>query len=451
MWNAIGWVSSSFTLVAFIVAVAAWVYRQKILQKEKLIRSASESERGELVASALEFFNVDAANLTKQQQFTLAIEQIRGRAERFRWTCVVVALVAIGGLAVAVVALTSKSQGASDTGARQEQQRVAVALIQKLGGQAQGVENRITDVTLGAGTTDGDLSRVREHLERLRDLEVLSLRHANITDTGLEHLYGLGQLKRLLLDETNVSHTGVAELRNRLPGCEVEWDADFNTARFVLKRGGTVWTKKDGRYKLDVATVADLPAMPFAVTRVSFRSNRAVTDNDLKRLSALTDLKGLILDETYITDHSLAYVAELTTLTTLSLQDVKITSDGLVHFQGLVNLSMLILSGTDVGDDGLLHVKVLPNLKTLWLMRTQVSDKGLVHLGQIRSLEELSLSGPGISDDGLKHLAALPNLKSLEVRGTRITPAAAQEIEMQIPGLDVIGVLGEDGHPPPGT
>lgn len=451
MWNAIGWVTSAFTLVAFMVAVAAWVYRQKILQKENLIRSAAEGERADLVASALEFFNVDAGNLTKQQQFSIAIEQIRGRAERFRWTCVVVTLVAIAGLVVALVALTSKSQGASDLGDNQREQRVALALIQSLGGQVREVQNAITDVTLGTGTTDGDLLRLSEHLGRLSDLELLNLRGANVTDTGIKHLYGLGQLKRVLLDETDVSYAGVADLRSRLPGCQIEWDADFNTAKFVLARGGTVWTKKDGRYILDVATVNALPDVPFAVTSVSFRSNRAVNDNDLRRLTGLTHLESLKLDETYITNEGLAHLAELITLTSLTLEDVKITSDGLRHLRGLVDLSMLVLSGTDVGDDGLRHLEKLAAMKTLWLMRTQVTDTGLMYLVQNRSLEELSLSGPRITDAGLKYLALLPNLKSLDLRSTNVTPDAVEEIEMKIPGLDVSGVLGERSVSPPGT
>jgi hypothetical protein len=204
----------------------------------------------------------------------------------------------------------------------QREQRVALALIQSLGGQVREVEDRITDVTLGATITDGELSRLSEHLERQNDLELLNLRGANITDMGLKHLYGLGQLKRVLLDESGVSYAGVADLRSRLPGCQIEWDADFNTAKFVLARGGTVWTKKDGRYILDVATVNALSDVPFAVTSISFRSNRAVNDNDLRRLSGLTHLESLHLDETYVTDHGLAYLAKLTTLKTLTLEDV---------------------------------------------------------------------------------------------------------------------------------
>lgn len=81
-WEAIRFVTSGITLLAFLAALGAWVYRQKILQKEKLIQSASEKERGRLVAATLEFFAVETGKLKRDQQFELALEQIRNRARR---------------------------------------------------------------------------------------------------------------------------------------------------------------------------------------------------------------------------------------------------------------------------------------------------------------------------------------------------------------------------------
>lgn len=103
MWDAIPLVTSGLTLAAFVAAVAAWVYRTAALQKERLIRTAPDAERGRLVASALEFFNVEAANLTKQQQYDLALTQIQARARRFLLTFLlaVLALVLACGVVIA--------------------------------------------------------------------------------------------------------------------------------------------------------------------------------------------------------------------------------------------------------------------------------------------------------------------------------------------------------------
>lgn len=105
IWTAIKYVSSGITLVAFIVAVTAWVYRASILQKERQIRQAPESARGDLVESALEFFRVDTSGLSAKQQYDLALEQIHAKALRFRSTAIVVVIIAFFGAAVGVVAI----------------------------------------------------------------------------------------------------------------------------------------------------------------------------------------------------------------------------------------------------------------------------------------------------------------------------------------------------------
>lgn len=105
MWQAIGLVSSGITLVAFVVAVAAWAFRQHEIKKERLILTAAEADRAKLVTDALEFFNVDTQNLTKDQQYEIAIAQIKARANRFLIACVVVVIVALLAVAVAAFAI----------------------------------------------------------------------------------------------------------------------------------------------------------------------------------------------------------------------------------------------------------------------------------------------------------------------------------------------------------
>ena len=40
MWEAIGYVTSGVTLAAFLAAVAAWIYRHKLVEQERLIKAA---------------------------------------------------------------------------------------------------------------------------------------------------------------------------------------------------------------------------------------------------------------------------------------------------------------------------------------------------------------------------------------------------------------------------
>src|SRR6266496_5531143 len=105
MWQAIQYVGSGFTLAAFVVAVIAWVVKSRSEARERLIGSARETERAELVRDALEFFRVDTTGLTKAQQYQLALEQIRQRAQRFRIVAMVVCTIAVLGAGVAIYAI----------------------------------------------------------------------------------------------------------------------------------------------------------------------------------------------------------------------------------------------------------------------------------------------------------------------------------------------------------
>lgn len=95
MWNAISYVSSAVTLLAFIAAVIAAVLRTKILQKERLIKNVPEKDRAQLVERTLEFFSIDTASLTRGQRYDLALRQINARAARFRTTAIVTVIIAV--------------------------------------------------------------------------------------------------------------------------------------------------------------------------------------------------------------------------------------------------------------------------------------------------------------------------------------------------------------------
>lgn len=108
MWRAITYVGSGFTLIAFLWAVAAWVYRHKLLERERLINSVPETERAALVERILVTFDINTSDLTKKQKYDLAINQIHERAKRYRVTATVVVIIAFFTATVTLVALTTK-------------------------------------------------------------------------------------------------------------------------------------------------------------------------------------------------------------------------------------------------------------------------------------------------------------------------------------------------------
>lgn len=106
MWEAIQYVTTGLTLVAFLVTVIAWAYKSKSEERERLIKTASEDKRADLVRSALEFFDVDTTGLTPEQKYELALAQIHARAQRFRTTSIVVCVLAVILAAVSAYAIS---------------------------------------------------------------------------------------------------------------------------------------------------------------------------------------------------------------------------------------------------------------------------------------------------------------------------------------------------------
>ena len=105
MWNAIPYVTSGITLIAFIAAIVAWMYKSKLDERERLIRTAPEGDRGPLVRNALEFLNVETAGLGKEQQYKIALEQIQARGQRFKISAAVICFLAIIGAGITIYAI----------------------------------------------------------------------------------------------------------------------------------------------------------------------------------------------------------------------------------------------------------------------------------------------------------------------------------------------------------
>ena len=114
--------------------------------------------------------------------------------------------------------------------------------------------------------------------------------------------------------------------------------------------------------------------------------------------------------QTGITNDAMKSVEELPELKVLILDDTKVTDAGLKCIRQLPQLRSLLLMNTGVTDAGLKNLKTLVHLETLLLDNTRVSDTGLEQIGGLTELRRLSLSGTRITDAGLKHLRRLNDL-----------------------------------------
>ena len=163
------------------------------------------------------------------------------------------------------------------------------------------------------------------------------------------------------------------------------------------------------------------------------------TDEAMKYVGGLSQLRSLSVSGENITDLDLRQLDGLTTLRRLRLKDTAITDKGLESLHGLTDLQDLDLSETQITDQGLEHLKLLTKLRGLHLGGTKITDDGLKYLKGMTDLEELDIGACQVTNDGIKYLKMLPHLRSLKPDGTRITGDGVVELRRSLPGFKISG------------
>jgi hypothetical protein len=112
LFDAIQYVGTPIALVAFIVAVAAYVYRGRLEERRKLIEAAPEQDRGRLLEATLrDFTTVPTDNLSRDQRHDLAVRLIDERSAKFKMMMVVGVIIALLLAAVIVVFTVMPAEG----------------------------------------------------------------------------------------------------------------------------------------------------------------------------------------------------------------------------------------------------------------------------------------------------------------------------------------------------
>ncbi|WP_431280593.1 hypothetical protein ACQW02_14345 [Humitalea sp. 24SJ18S-53] len=112
MWSVIGVVSSGLTLAAFMVAVAAWVYKSRLDHRERILKTTPPDKRGAAALEILEASRIDPGNLSQSQRFDIARRELEMKAARFRTTAIIISFIGVLGFALAIYAIGRTSPGA---------------------------------------------------------------------------------------------------------------------------------------------------------------------------------------------------------------------------------------------------------------------------------------------------------------------------------------------------
>jgi len=194
---------------------------------------------------------------------------------------------------------------------------------------------------------------------------------------------------------------------------------------FLLCTGGLTWVAGDIRLFLTTSPIAELGLDPSEihrnekgqVTRIVVTKTR-VTDGLLKRLPRLRYLRYLWLAGSPVSDQGMRSLSRLPNLRDLFLNRTNVTGTGAVHLQALSKLERLVLSDAPVNDRGLASVASLKHLRILQLDGTRITDAGASHLRHLATLVDLDVSGTQLTNRAIADLAQLGTLKSLRLRNT---------------------------------
>ena len=113
------------------------------------------------------------------------------------------------------------------------------------------------------------------------------------------------------------------------------------------------------------------------------------------------------------------------------------TDDGLRWISGLKNLRELNLYGDRITDAGLVRLKNLANLEELNLLGAAVTDDGLDALSGMTHLRDLNLYRTQVTNAGLAKLKAMRQLADLDLRYTRVTQGGIDTLRAGMPKLHV--------------
>ena len=140
-------------------------------------------------------------------------------------------------------------------------------------------------------------------------------------------------------------------------------------------------------------------------------SGSRVTNDDLRHLEGLSNLRWLYLDRTTVDDEGLLSLRHLTNLEVLVLSGSKVRGSGLRHLRNLRQLRVLNLSDCEIDDDALVNLSGLNQVHTLALENAPFDGSGLVDLKPMEHLTTLNLSGCSLKTGTLMHLKDAKDLR----------------------------------------
>jgi hypothetical protein len=191
------------------------------------------------------------------------------------------------------------------------------------------------------------------------------------------------------------------------------------------------------------------------LTSIHFGSGQFPTAG-LVDLKHLAHLRSLSFGGAEFQAPALGTLKDLTQLEALTFYNCRgITDEGVKHLAGLTQLKSLSFYSEQlfrpreaqwrVTDAGVAQLKRLVWLEHLDLFGHDLSDRSVNVLTGMSELRDLALSGHGLTDAGLDGLARLPKLRKLRLFETAVTTNGVAALKRRLQNIQV-EAWGRDSH-----
>lgn len=230
----------------------------------------------------------------------------------------------------------------------------------------------------------------------------LDLSDAPVTDESLKHVATVADLTHLHLQGTGVRGDGLKHLR------PLRKLVNLGVSRKGKAEDGGGFTDEmlGGLVAADLLHAGHYGDLPMTASGASS-----------KRPTRVEEVTALTLNYTQVTDEGLKHLAGLTNLRDLELAETRVTGTGFRHLTGLKNLTALDLRNCQTTEEGLAAVAGVENLGTLELWGQAVTAGGVKHLAGLKKLRKLYLSTEVVTDEVLAALVDTGLLRALTGMG----------------------------------
>ena len=285
--------------------------------------------------------------------------------------------------------------------------------------------------------TDADLGRIAE----IKSLRKLNLAHTRITDVGIEHLKSLENVVEMNLYYAEyITDTALAHLRG------------WKKLEVLNLRG----TRMTSQLFENLSQLTALRSLDIAFTEVE--------DDGFEQLSTLARLEHLAMGGNRLSGTALASLKLLPALRSLDVGGMQrvdsgrwglaLSDDNLRRLAELTELRVLTLTGANLNDRridrpgnrlaerselaDISRLRPLKNLELLDLSRTPVLPAALAALRDLPKLRELRLGlASKVDDTAIDTLAAMTQLRNLQIGGSKISAEGVERLRKARPDCQI--------------